>query len=518
VTTPPDRRRFLKTAAAGGPLLALANLEALLPAGSAGAADVPARPDRVRFSADVEPLVRLIEETERDRCLEVVVARLRRGASYRQFLAALFLAGIREVNPRPCGFKLHCVFVIQAAHAMSLDAPLGERLLPLCYALDYFKQCQADDAIRGDFVMRPVAGRLPAPERAAEELAAGMEAWDIDRTERAVVALARRQGPRAAFEDLWHYGARDWRGIGHRAIYTANAWRTLQTVGWQHAEPVLRSLVVSLLCVGRRRRVDGYAFEDQCYLANTARVKEAAAALPADWRAPRGEAGVTRNVLDALRTGTAAQACGEALRHLVHWGAPAGAVWDAVHLAAVELVVRGSGQVGCGVHAVTSANALHQAFLRARDPQTQLLLLLQAVGWMGQFKNMIADNARGLRDRKITDLVPADLPADADKAVAETMADVTTRPDAAAGKVIRLAGGLATADAFMTAARRLVFAKADEPHYYKFPAALFEDCRLVSAAWRPHVLAATVYYLKAPDDPDSPVMRRAREAVRPLGG
>jgi hypothetical protein len=314
MTTPPDRRRFLKTATAGGSLLALGNLGALLAPGGTGAADIPVPPDRVRFGADVEPLVRLIEETERDKCLEVVVAQLRRGVSYRQFLAALFLAGIREVNPRPCGFKLHCVFVIQAAHAMSLDAPLGERLLPLAYALDYFKQCQADDAIRGDFVMRPVAGRLPAPERAPEELAAGMEAWDIDRAERAVVALVRRQGPRAAFEDLWRYGARDWRGIGHRAIYTANAWRTLQTVGWQHAEPVLRSLVVSLLCVGPRRRVDGYAFEDQCYLANAARVKEAAGALPGDWgrraarRASRGASSTP--CARARRPRRAARPCG----------------------------------------------------------------------------------------------------------------------------------------------------------------------------------------------------------------
>jgi hypothetical protein len=136
---------------------------------------------------------------------------------------------------------------------------------------------------------------------------------------------------------------------------------------------------------------------------------------------------------------------------------------------------------------------------------------------MGQFRNLMADNGKALRDRKITDLVPADLPADPEKAVAQAAADVTTRPDAAAGKVFRLAQDLATADAFMTAARRLVIAKANEPHYYKFPAALFEDCRLVSPAWRPHVLAATVYYLKGPDDPDSPVMRRAREALRPLG-
>ncbi len=38
---------------------------------------------------------------------------------------------------------------------------------------------------------------------------------------------------------MWEYGARDFRNIGHKAIYAANAWRTLQAIGWRHAEPVL---------------------------------------------------------------------------------------------------------------------------------------------------------------------------------------------------------------------------------------------------------------------------------------
>jgi hypothetical protein len=497
-------------------LFGLENLGGLLRLGFACAADPPAKTERVRFRADIEPLVRLIEETEREKCVEVVVAQLRRGVSYRQFLAALFLAGIREVNPRPCSSKLHCVFVIHAAHLMSLDAPVGEQLLPLFYALDYFKQCQADDAIRGDFVMRPLQGRLPAPEDAHVEFAAAMEAWEVDRAERAVVALARQRGPQAVFEELWTCGARDWRGIGHKAIYTANAWRTLQTIGWEHAEPVLRSLVLSLLDKGKDKVVDGYAFEDQCYLPNVARVKEAVGRLPADWGLPRGEAGATKDVLDALRKGTTGEACGEALRRLAQGKAAAGGIWDAVHLAAVELAVRGT-VPGSGVHEVTSANALHQAFLNSRNPQTQLLLLLQAVGWMGQFKELEVAEGKGLRDRKITEMVPGDLPADVEKAVAQTMADVKAKRDVAAAQAFSLGRDGAAADAFMTAVRRLIFAKGDEPHYYKFPAALFEDFRLVSPAWQPHVLAGTVYYLKGSTDPDSGVIQRAREAVRALG-
>ena len=43
------------------------------------------------------------------------------------------------------------------------------------------------------------------------------------------------------------YGCRDFRDIGHKAIYVANAFRTLEVIGWQHAEPVLRSLAFALL-------------------------------------------------------------------------------------------------------------------------------------------------------------------------------------------------------------------------------------------------------------------------------
>jgi hypothetical protein len=100
--------------------------------------------------------------------------------------------------------------------------------------------------------------------------------------------------------------------------------------------------------------------------------------------------------------------------------------------------------------------------------------------------------------------------------VAQTIAHIGTKHDLAAGEAFHLGQDEASASALMTALRRLVFAKADEPHCYKYPAALFEDYHLVSPPWRPHVLAATVYYAKGPADPDSPVMQRAREAVRPL--
>ena len=43
-------------------------------------------------------------------------------------------------------------------------------------------------------------------------------------------------------EAFWRYAVRDQRDIGHKAIFAMQCWRTLQTIGWPHAEPVLRSL------------------------------------------------------------------------------------------------------------------------------------------------------------------------------------------------------------------------------------------------------------------------------------
>src|SRR5438034_7611178 len=74
-----------------------------------------------------------------------------------------------------------------------------------------------------------------------------MDNWDEAAADAAVTGLARTAGAHEVFEILCRYGARDFREIGHKAIYVANGWRTLQAIGWQHAEPVLRSLAYALL-------------------------------------------------------------------------------------------------------------------------------------------------------------------------------------------------------------------------------------------------------------------------------
>jgi hypothetical protein len=469
----------------------------------------------IAYRAEIEPLVRLIENTAREKCVDMLAAQLRAGVPYRRFLAALYLAGVRNVNPRPPGFALHCLFVTWSAHAMSLDSPESERLLPLVYALDTFKASQDRDAraAGGDYSMRALPAPAVSPARARQELVDAMEAWDQDRSERAVAALVRFHGPAAAIETLWRYGARDFRNIGHKAIFAANAWRTLETIGWEHAEPVMRSLVLGMLDFGLTQRVQGYVFEDQCYLENA---KLARAITPKiAWNDGSGESARARDLLERIRTEAVAAACAHTAKALASGSLTPGDVWDAAHLAGAEIRMRCSGgQVILGLHAVTAVSGLRQCYQLAADPETRALLLLQGVGWMGQFQAVGARNEKNFRDFKITSLEAAE-PASGDP-VQEALAAVPSDLDTAASRVMRFAADPVQAARFASAARSLVYRKASEVHYYKYPASIFEDLPLVSAHWRPQLLAGTVYYMRGPSDPDVPLMVRAREALRGL--
>ena len=143
----------------------------------------------------------------------MAVDQLRKGTPYKQLLAATFLAGIRNVNPRPPGFALHCVFVIHSAHRLALEAPSELRLLPIFYAIDNFKIAQDRDAKQktGDYTMREFDAAIPSATSARGDFTSAMDQWDIERAERAAAALARNNRTEDAFSPLWVYSARDYR-------------------------------------------------------------------------------------------------------------------------------------------------------------------------------------------------------------------------------------------------------------------------------------------------------------------
>ena len=507
------RRHFLKTATGIGISSCAMSPLACTPSSNVAADEPHVRSDVVQLDKNLEPIVRLIERTPRDKCFEVIGDALQRGLPYRQFVAALFLAGIRNVNPQPPGFKFHCVFVIHAAHQMSLDLPSSQRLLPLFWALDNFKASQQRDIEEGDFQLSPVRGKLPSFATALGEFDEAMETWDEERADRAIVALARGASSHQLMERLWQYGARDYRNIGHKAIFVANTWRTLQTIGWQHAEPVLRSLVLGLLDFGRDKRVNHYAFTDQSFLANLELTRQNDVSLgqgvPIDSTSHFSE-----DLLDVMRSGNSPDATQMAYRALQTNSVHASLVWDAIHLAAAELMMRQPGIFG--IHTVTSASALRYAYETAFDPKTRLLTLLQGIGWMCQFRNFMETKPDGLRSLRITDVFAASDSSSQTSTVNDIYACVGQDQQAAAAHAFNHAQKTTSPTDFWRQARDLIVRKGTDAHDYKYAISMFEDCRRVNQRWHPHMLAVATYHLRGTAHADSPLMQRAAEVVSSL--
>ncbi|MFN0057397.1 MAG: hypothetical protein ACKVX7_02985 [Planctomycetota bacterium] len=513
------RRDFLRFSASVGFLGGLGSLGAL---GNVLAEQGNIGPDRVRLSTDIEPIVRVIEETSREKIFAAAAQLLRSGVDYRQFMAALYLAGIRNVDSRSSGSRFHCVYVINSAHQLALESPAQERFLPLFWALDDFKGAQASRPRP----MLTLDACTPSGADAIGRLRAAVHCWDRDAAEIALAGMARTCRAAEIFEELWRLGARDFRPIGHKAIFVTNTWRTLEIIGWQHAEPALRSLGQALAGNGTQFE-NGLRFEDQCHRKNDELVQAYAAALPRDWVEPAtsgaaADAATAAALLAPVRAGNAAIACCEALALLTQSKARAGAIWDVVHLAAAEFMLRNP-DLG-SVHAVTSVNALHFGFRVARSTETRLFLLLQAVGWMAHFAltGGLAAKPNPAPDENILNLARSaagglenfpDDPVAAAEYIVNTMA---TDRSAVARGAFGFATRHANHPALLSAARRLVFTRATDPHGYKYPAAAFEDISVVSPAWQPHMLAASMLYIPAPSVPESGVIQRAKEAVAGL--
>src|SRR5262245_26233437 len=124
-----ERRQFLKFAVASTASLCCANRDVLR--GLEVLAD-ETPPATIRFGPELEPLVRLMEETPRDQCVRVFVDQLRRGLPYRKFLAASMMAAVRRARSN------HEVYKIQSMHQVSMEAQADERLLPLFWGLNGF--------------------------------------------------------------------------------------------------------------------------------------------------------------------------------------------------------------------------------------------------------------------------------------------------------------------------------------------------------------------------------------------
>jgi hypothetical protein len=495
------RRSFLKLAT-GASLAAIGDFSFLSNLNPVSAADAQLDPRRVHLDSEIEPLVRLLEETPRERILEEIAGRIHKGFSYRQVLTALLLAGVRNIQPRPVGFKFHAVLVINSAHLASLASPDSDRWLPIFWAIDAFKNSQAANIKEGNWVLGPVdEAAIPPSHKAKTAFIEAMDNWDESAADTAIVGLARTASAHEIFEILARYGARDFREIGHKEIYVANSFRLLETIGWHHAEPVLRSLAYALL--DRAGAKDNPAKADLPADRPFRQNLPALAKIPQNWLDGRRDPAATADMLQVIREGSPSDASAKAIELLAKGIAPQ-SLFDAFFDGAGELLMRAPGILS--LHATTFTNACHYSWQHCRDEDTRKLLLLQNASFLSLFRGNSKD--KGIH---IDTLEP--LPLDQPGALDEIFTDVSKNRLQASRKVLSYLAQGGQPNPLATAARRLIFLKGRDAHDYKFSSAIFEDYAAMAPPWRDRYLAASMFYLKGAGDPDNNLANRTRSAL-----
>lgn len=502
-----SRRTFLQSAA-GGMALAGLDLGFLAKLPQVTAAESQPNPKAVQLSPDIEPLVKLLEETPREKVLEKFAEKIHAGTTYREVVAALLLAGVRNIQPRPSvGFKFHAVLVVNSAHLASQASPDDQRWMPIFWALDEFKSSQARDEREGNWTMAPVdESRVPPAHKAKQMFIEAMDRWDESAADVAIASLARSASSNELFEIFCRYGARDFRSIGHKAIYVANSWRALHSIGWQYSEPVLRSLAYALLNhEGKGNPADSDFEADRPWRQNI----ERAAKIRSEWHDGKLDDKATSELLATLYAGSANEIC-EQVVEILNQGVGPQSVWDALLTGSGEMLMRQPGIVG--LHTLTTSNALHYAFQTAASDESRRMLLLQNAAFLTMFRQAMTGRGK-VADRKIEELQPTDLPATSSQALESIFASINKDRQQAARQTLAYLNGGADPLAFIHHARALVFLKGNDSHDYKFSSAVLEDYFHVSPSWRDRFLATSVFNLPGSGDRDNPLVERTRAAL-----
>ena len=505
----PSRRAFLQTAVAGSAAVGLGDLGFLSRLNPVSAAESQLPAAKVQLRPDIEPLVQLLENTPRDKVLEEVASRVRRGTGYADVLAALLLAGVRNIQPRPAvGFKFHAVLVVNSAHLASLSSPDSDRWLPIFWAIDEFKASQAKDVQEGNWTMAPVKeSSVPSAEKSRQAFIDAMTRWDEPAADAATAALARSHGANEVFELFARFSIRDFRAIGHKAIFLANSWRTLQTIGWRHSEPVLRSLAYALLNHTNEPNPDESDLAaDRPGRKNLERAKK----IRAGWQIGKLDDSATRQFVELLRTGSDDAACDHVVE-LLNGGVSPQSVYDALLVGSGELLMRQPGIVA--LHAVTSTNALRYIFEASADDETRRLVLLQNAAFVPLFREAMRQRG-AVSDMKLDQMQAAEVKSSPADLIGEIFHDVSADPSAAARKLLAYLRGGHSAQELIDAARRLVFLKGSDSHDYKFSSAVLEDYYHAGPAWRDLYLASSVYKLNGSGEADNSLVARIRGALR----
>ena len=468
----------------------------------------------------VDMLLKLLEEAPRERVPRELARLIRDGLRYEDLLIALSLAATRNVQPYPdVGFKYHAVMVLRSIHSTTQALVADEKWLPLVWAVDYFKETQAEERSTSGWHMPTpgaVATAASTAEAARRALITALDKWDREAADIAIVRYARSASTNEVFSVLFHYGTRDLREIGHKAITVSNAHSLVKLFGngGQQAEPILRSAVAALVnSEGEPNPATHDLREDRPARLNRERLHQ----IPRSWKQGHDDPAARVDLRAALYHVSPDDA-GKVVVEMLQRGISADTIWQVLFDTSAELLMHQPGIVA--LHSQTSANALHYAYRTSDEEQTQQMALLQCAAFVAMFREM---THTGPTDFNLQKLQPLQSPepqvgtqAGAAPPLEEIFADLSVRRrEQAARKSLSYLQGGGAAGGFIAAARHHLVYGAVEAHDYKFAEAVFDNyAQFPDSPWRSRFLSAGMAYFKAPTSRPVPVVAETLELLR----
>jgi len=230
-----------------------------------------------------------------------------------------------------------------------------------------------------------------------------------------------------------------------------------------------------------------------------------------DWQRGRVTPEATTELLAALRTAQPNDMC-ELVINKLNGGIDPASVWDALFLGAGELLMRQPGIVG--IHCVTSTNALYFAYQNSANDETRRLMMLQGAAFLPLFRANMQSRGRLRDDIRVDTLEPMPVAQSTPAAVEEIFASIGQDRSIAARKTLAfLQENRPGRQELWTAARRLIFAKGNDSHDYKFSSAALEDFFNATPAWRDRYMATSMFNLRGSGGADTDLYRRMRGAL-----
>ena len=454
-----------------------------------------------RRTDEMQRLAEEIAATPRARVFDLVRPLLRDGLPWEELQGAVFFAGIREIRPRPVGFKLHAVLVTESVYQLAEASPPDERLLAVLWNLDDFKASQERDVREGDWTLpAPPAVSFSSKEEAVRELRVSLERWDDERADRAVVGALPFLELAELFELLWPFALRDFHNLGHKPIFATHVARVLRRVGAfderRRAEPALRSLVHGLLDARPGSNVEEFRAS-----------RRIARSIRTGWTAGERVPGRSLEIARAIRAATPAEARALVVERL-NEGLDPLTVWDGLRLAATDLFVRQPGLLP--VHPTTVSSALFHVFRTAASDETRRVALLQAASWLPLFRDALSQRVGfSMTEGGIDPLV-------AEREPELIMVDELFAAPSLDGALACL-GHAGALEPYAAALRTSLFRGVQEHHQPKYTAVILEDARSADPAWHAALLAPALQYLPSAATAPTRLFERSRALVAGLG-